>query len=65
MNWRRELYLREAREIDALRRTPEWSQAMVDLCFQDADLNANAHNVRMVAARAQQLKEEEQSNVNS
>ena len=57
MNWRRELYLREAREIDALRGTREWSQAMIDLCFQDADLE-DTHNVRMVAARAQQLMED-------
>ena len=62
MNWRRELYVREAREIDALRDTREWSQAMIDLCFQDADLK-DTHNVRMVAARAQQLREE--ANVNS
>ena len=56
-SWRRELYLRETREIEALRGTPEWSQALTDLCFQDADLRGNTHNLRMVAARAQQLKE--------
>ncbi len=56
ISWRRELAIREARQLDALRGTWFWSQAMTDLSFRDADLN-DTHNVRMVAARAQQLKE--------
>lgn len=36
-----------------------WHDAMVDLAFVDTDMDT-PHNVRMVAARAQQLKENAQ-----
>lgn len=59
-HWRRELAIREAQELETLRGTWFWSQAVTDLSFKDADLE-DAHNLRMVAARAQQLKEEAQT----
>lgn len=55
--WRRELAIKESQEIEALRSTVYWPQAMTELAFKPADLEADFHNVRMVAARAQQLKE--------
>lgn len=58
-HWRRELHLREAQQIGELRGTRFWHDAMVDLAFVDTDMDT-PHNVRMVAARAQQLKENAQ-----
>lgn len=56
-NWRRELELKEARAIAETRDTTFWHTAMRELAFTRADMD-DTHNVRMVAARAQQLKEE-------
>lgn len=58
MHWRRELAIRESQQLETLRGTWFWSQAMTDLTFTEADLWSNYNNVRMVAARAQQLKQE-------
>lgn len=59
-HWRRELAIRESQQIEALRGTWYWSRALADLTFTEADLRGNFNNVRMVAARAQQLKEGEE-----
>lgn len=58
MHWRRELAIRESQQLETLRGTWFWSQAMTDLSLTEAELYQDSHYVRMVAARAQQLKQE-------
>lgn len=55
--WRRKLAIKEAQQVSNLQGTWFWAQAMTDLAYVDADMD-EPHNLRMVAARAQQLKQE-------